>query len=246
MDPFGERQPEPTTIGMEKGRWESFTYDIRDRDVPRFFASEDHNKGTVRRFTPDTASWETPWEMLHGEGIVDYLIVYPNENRTGGTFNWTNDREAARNNARSYYPQSEGIDVYGDEMYLVCKRIQQIFTFNLDTMTYFNQTTVSGLFDGNPDQMQRIVGNSDDLLFFTEEGGKDAGIHARDGEGRFYTILESPEYSDETTGLAFSPNGEHMYVAYQNAGLLFDVWREDGLPFHARTLNVKYHKVDQL
>ena len=121
-----------------------------------------------------------------------------------------------------------------------------MFAFNLDDMTYYNQSTVTGLFDGGPDQMQRILnGNDRDLLYFTEEGGKDAGVHARDELGRFYTIFESPVYPDETTGLAFSPNGMHMYVAYQDSGILFDVWREDGLPFGARTLNVKYHQDNQ-
>jgi hypothetical protein len=195
----------------------------------------------VRRFTPNNVDWDEPWEMLHTEGPVDYLFVHPNESGTGGTFEWTNDKAAAQMNAKDFYPQTEGIDIYGAEMYVACKGIKQLFTFNLDTMTYENESTVSGLFDGQPDQMQRILGNGEDLLFFTEEGGVDAGIHARDGQDRFYTILESPIYPDETTGLAFSPDGMHMYLAYQVNGLLFDVWREDGLPFQARTLNVKYH-----
>jgi sugar lactone lactonase YvrE len=42
--------------------------------------------------------------------------------------------------------------------------------------------------------------------------------------------------------LSFSPDGQHLYVAYQHNGLLFDIWREDGLPFQAQALNVKYHK----
>ena len=220
--------------------WESFAYDVRDLQDPRFFATEDHNKGTVRRFRPDPSSvnWASPWDMLHADGVIDYLIVHPNN----GTFEWINEIERAKNNARSYYPNSEGIDIYGSQMYVVCKKIKQLFVFNLDDMTYYNQTTVTGLFDGGPDQMARILdGGGRDLLYFTEEGGKDAGIHARDGLDNFYTIFESPVYIDETTGLSFSPDALHMYVAYQQNGLLFDIWREDGLPFGARTLNVKYH-----
>ena len=248
VDPTGEREGEVMTLGSVGGRWESFAYDVRDRDRPKFFATEDHNKGTVRRFVPnEKVDWTEsadPWQILHDDGVVDYLLVTPNAERTGGTFEWTDDFEAAKNNARSYYPQSEGIDVYENLMFVVCKRVKQMFTFDLDTLTYTNQTTVSGLFDGGPDQMQRILQtpSSRELLYFTEEGGKDAGIHARDQDGRFFTILESPVYIDETTGLAFSPNGEHMYVAYQANGILFDVWRKDGLPFQARTLNVKYHQ----
>lgn len=35
----------------------------------------------------------------------------------------------------------------------------------------------------------------------------------------------------ETTGIAFSPKGMHMYFAYQGSGLLFEVKRVDGLSF---------------
>jgi len=148
--------------------------------------------------------------MLHEEGVVDYLFVLPNEELTGGAFEWVNDLEAAKNNARTYYPQSEGIDIQDGKMYVVCKKIQQLFVFDLDEMTFHNVSTVSGLFDGDPDQMQRILGEEGGLLYFTEEGGIDAGVHARDELGRFFTIFESPVLADETTGLSFSPDGKHM------------------------------------
>ena len=80
------------------------------------------------------------------------------------------------------------------------------------------------------------------ILFISQqEGGKDAGIHGRDSEGNFFSILESPVYNEETTGLAFSPNHKRMYVAYQANGILLEVWRKDGLPFSAKSLNIKYH-----
>lgn len=245
VDPFGEIAAEKATIGSQLGRWESFAYDVRDPQDPMFFATEDHNKGTTRRFRPESTKvdWDDPWAMLHVNGTIDYLVVFPDENMTGGTFEWTDDIELAKNNAREFYPQTEGIDVYEGQMYLVCKGIKQMFVFDLDEMTYYNETTVSGLFDGGPDQMKRILdGPNSDLLYFTEEGGVDAGIHARDELGRSYTVLESPVYPDETTGLSFSPDAIHMYIAYQETGLLFDIWREDALPFGGRTLNVKYHQ----
>lgn len=245
VDPFGEIPAQPATIGSQLGRWESFAYDVRDPQDPKFFATEDHNKGTVRRFRPEKSmiDWDNPWNMLHVNGTIDYLVVYPNENMAGGTIEWVDDIQLAKNNARSFYPQTEGIDVYDGTMYVACKGIRQLFMFDLDTLTYSNHSTVSGLFDGSPDQMKRILDdNPSDLLYFTEEGGVDAGIHARDEEGRYFTILESPAYIDETTGLAFSPDGKHLYVAYQKNGLVFDVWREDGLSFGSKTLNVKYHQ----
>lgn len=180
--------------------------------------------------------------MLHGPGATHYLELHPNSAMTGGEFSWGTDRSRARQNAKNYYPNTEGIDVYDNRLYFVCKKIKQLFELDLEGGTYTNKSTVSGLFDGGPDQLKRILADgADDLLFFTEEGGKDAGIHGRDETGLFFTVLESPDYIDETTGLAFSPDAKHMYVAYQKNGLLFDVTRKDGLPFHAKSLNVKYH-----
>jgi len=247
VDPFGVIPAQKATIGSELGRWESFAYDNRNSSNPRFFATEDHSRGTVRRFRPDPTliDWDNPWDMLHVSGIIDYLVVTPNAAVDGGTFEWTNDLENAKNNARSYYPDSEGIDIYNGLMYVVCKRIRQMFVFDLDKGTYYNHTTMSGLFDGGPDQMQRILDDEPgDLLFFTEEQGKSAGIHARDLQDRVYTIIEGPGLIQETTGLAFSPNGKRMYVAYQKNGLLFDIWREDGHSFGGLTLNVKYHRTE--
>ena len=148
-------------------------------------------------------------------------------------------------NANAFYPNAEGIDVYENELFFVSKELKTLFILDLDNGNYTSHTTRQGVFDGQPDQVNRIIGANDDLLYFTEDSGEYAGIHARDSLGRFFTILESYEYvEDETTGLAFSPDGRHMYVAYQVNGLLYDITREDGLPFYAKTLNIKYHATD--
>lgn len=122
-----------------------------------------------------------------------------------------------------------------------------MFILTLDAGTFTSHSTVRGLFDGQSDQIGYIVNdNSDDfILYFTEDGGTRAGIHGRNKAGQFFTILESDEYPDETTGLSFSPDSKHMYIAYQDNGFLFDIERTDGLPFDARTLNVKYHATDR-
>ena len=147
-------------------------------------------------------------------------------------------------------PHSEGIDVVEEYLYFVSKELRMLFILNLDDFTYTSQSTRSGLFWGQPDQVNQFFSASGnaaaDLMYFTEDGGKYAGIHARNHEGKYFTILESHVYADETTGLSFSPNGKHMYIAYQDNGLLFDITRRDGLPFFARTLNVKYHHVNSL
>ena len=184
IDPTGHQAPQLLTLGIDGGRWESFAYDVRNRTAPHFFVTEDVKKGTVRRYTPEIEEidWTddaTARNMLHGNGTTDYLLLIPPDNMTHtgidrGTFLWTDDIKAAKNNARSYYPETEGIDVDGSQMYLVCKNIRQMFVLNLDEGTYYNQTTESGLFDGKPDQLQRILDDPNDILYFTEEGGKDA------------------------------------------------------------------------
>ena len=160
---------------------------------------------------------------------------------TNGTFTWTTDLNAARQNAFALYPNTEGIDAREGKLLFVSKVRKAIFTLDLQLGTWFVSSTVSGLFDGQPDQIQRLLGDSRDLLYFTEEGGRDAGIHARDKDSRFYTIMESPLYPGETTGLALSPDGKFMYVAYQSVGLLFTLFRKDGQSFEAEHLDVKYH-----
>mmetsp|Transcript_15374 Transcript_15374/g.31067 ORF Transcript_15374/g.31067 Transcript_15374/m.31067 type:complete len:113 (-) Transcript_15374:561-899(-) len=101
--------------------------------------------------------------------------------------------------------------------------------------------TSGGAFDGGPDTVARMLNDPNDIQYMTEDGGVDAGVHGRDSDGNFYVVLESPLYYEETTGLAFSPDGRHMFVSYQKNGILLDVWREDGLPFSGRTVDIKYH-----
>jgi len=80
------------------------------------------------------------------------------------------------------------------------------------------------------------------ILYFCEEGRSKNGIHGRDPNGSYFTILEG-DYDSETTGLAFSPDNRHMYVSFQhNPGLIFDVTRDDGLAFDGKILDIKYHE----
>ena len=226
----------------------SFSYDIRNKDYPRFFVTEDKFNGALRRFTPDPSEidWDNPSKMLYGKGTMEYLVLLPdkslNATKGQGTFTWTKHLKLGRESAMELFPNVEGIDVANGELFFVSKRFQELTVLDLDTNQYRTTSTVRGLFDGKPDQIQRIT-DGDGLLFSTEEGGVDAGVHARDSEGRFYTILESPVWKAETTGLAFSPDNVHMYVAYQANGLLFDVTRTDGLPFDGRSINAKFHKM---
>jgi len=242
VDPTGQRAPQVLTLGKDGGRFESFAYDIRNRMSPHFFVTEDHEEGCLRRFTPSNPDWEEdPWSMLHGDGKVEYLFLYPNDSGEFGNYEWIDDLSRARSNAQKYYRFTEGIDVNDSELFFVCKESKHMFILDLDGGTYTRKSTVQGLFDGAPDQIERVLEGSSEFLYFTEEGGKDAGVHARSADGHFFTIFESPVYEDETTGLSWSPDGRIMYVAYQFTGYLFSVWRRDGEPFHQAQLDVKFH-----
>mmetsp|Transcript_6853 Transcript_6853/g.14963 ORF Transcript_6853/g.14963 Transcript_6853/m.14963 type:complete len:854 (+) Transcript_6853:200-2761(+) len=249
IDPRSNKKPRKTVLGRSGGIFESFSYDVRDKEKPAFFVTEDFEYGALRRFIPNNPDWENPRNMLHGEGTFDYLVLHPDKKNgtvAGGTFEWVAQPKLAKQSAFAHYRNSEGIDAYDGELYFVSKRFRMLYILDLDHGTYTQQHTENGRFDGDPDQMQRLIGdNGKDehgIVYFTESGGDDAGIHGRDGQGRYFTILESPVYKEETTGLAFSPDHRHMYLAYQMNGILFDVWRKDGLPFTGKTFNLQYHK----
>lgn len=189
--------------------------------------------------------------MLLRDGVLDYLVVEPDEADISiGTYYWTSDKDAAQQSTRQYFPNVEGIDARGDELFFVSKLYKTMFVLNLDEGTYANYTTTMGLFSGQPDQISRLVDHEDptvedaEILYFTEDGGQYAGLHARNAQSQFFTILESHVYADETTGLAFSPDFMHLYLAYQDNGILFAFQRSDGLPFNANTLDVKFHNTD--
>ena len=283
VDPYRKHEPKRTVLGgfaadgsRTGGRFESFTYDVRDEEEPRFYYTEDHPEGALRRFAPRNFTWDEPHSILHGEGSIQYLVLTSTSaNNATGTYRWTSDKVEGMATAAEFFPGSEGIDVYEGLLFFVTKKRNMMYTLDLDSDTWERRSTKHGAFDGSPDQLSRMVGE-EEILYYTEvstvprkwqrnealylfyffahsircvlcmssskqEGGKNAGIHARDAQGRFFTILESPVYEDESTGLAFSPDGLHLYVAYQRNGVLLDVWRKDKQPFTTKTLNIKYH-----
>ena len=136
-----------------------------------------------------------------------------------GTYTWTTSFNAGKRNAELYFRNTEGISVIDNILYFVSKKQHELFELNLDNFTWKKSSTKSGLFGGSPDQLVGIIGDKE-LVYFTEEGFGDesqgdsaAGVHARDNRGRYFTILESHVYHEESTGLAFSPDHRHLYVA---------------------------------
>lgn len=152
------------------GRFESFTYDVRDKEDPRFYYTEDRPDGPLRRFRPTSPDWSKPHKMLHGAGEIEYLVLdaTASDNSTG-TYNWTKNKTMAQATAANFFPGSEGIDA--DEgsgsLYFVSKKAKLIYVLDLDGNTWERRSTVSGVFDGSPDQLTRLVGEQE-ILYYTE------------------------------------------------------------------------------
>lgn len=243
VHPNGEKEPEKTKIVEPAGgNFESMAVDNRDPTLPIFFVTEDHVRGALRRFIP-CDDMPPSWNMLHHEGIIEYLEFLP-----GNRFHWTTSLSKGRESAYMYFQNVEGISHDDGILSFVSKKQKEIFYLDLDAGTYTKSTTVhkglpgGGDFGAGPDQLLLFA----DVLYFTEDGGKSPGIYAHDGS-RFYTLVEgfSEEFfTDETTGFAFSPDGTKLYFCIQEIGYLFQLERKDGLPFDysRRLLGLRFRR----
>lgn len=185
----------------ELGRYESFAF---DDSTTIFYVSRDTGDGVVYR-----------WCTL-ANGAVDYLLTSGDET---GTFNWTTDLTAAQDNARAFYPNSEGIDANNGMLFFVSKKLQRLVTLNLAARTYSYSSTISGAFADEPDQVGRLIkSGNESFLYLCEDGGNSSGVFGRAADGRYFTVMEgrTDGRNDESTGLGWSPDALHMYVTYQS------------------------------
>ena len=166
-----------------------------------------------------------------------------------GTYSWATSRTPVTGDQD--YPNAEGIDIKGDDMYFVTKNQRRLYIVDLAGTTWTSTATIqsSGGSEFSPDQVARITGSNspDDILYFAEDGSGTQDIHARgidasDGEYKFFTIIQG--YVDtETTGLTFSPDNKYMYFAHQSESEIWQIWREDGCSFgNGNYLDVNYHE----
>jgi hypothetical protein len=201
----------PTVLGGTGGNYESFAYDARDRLNPTFYVTHDAYSGALVRFTPDPAVVEEAErsgdysKVLTTMGTLEWLMLNPvtgSINDKSGTFSWTSNRDEGDSNAYEFYQYSEGIDIRSGFVYITTKWTKSLYILDLDSLTYERSSTKSGAFDGQPDQVKRIISEdpASDMLYFCEEASSTNGIHARDSEGMFYTIIDSDTLSSETSG----------------------------------------------
>ena len=186
VDPHvGTSSQRQTVIGGIGGKYESFAYDARDRMKPTFYVTHDSSSGGLVRFTPDptvVAEAENTGDysgMLTTTGTLHWLVLSPSDGprSASGTFQWTPIRSEADDNAYEYYRSSEGIDIRSGMLYFTTKYWKDLFILDLDTMAYTRSSTTTGAFDGQPDQIKRILAEDDsrDMLYFCEEAASDNG-----------------------------------------------------------------------
>lgn len=156
------------------------------------------------RFTPNAMTVAAARQsgdyskVLTTKGKLQWLVLSPAD----GTFFWSNNRLLADNNAKQYYQNSEGIDIRDGLLYFTAKLDKYLFILDLDNQTYEQSSTISGAFDGQPDQVARIITQDpvNDMLYFCEDSGNGNGVHARDTDGNYYTIVTADSLDSETTG----------------------------------------------
>jgi len=189
---------------------------------------------------------EPGWDMLHRPGTLDYLVI------TGrNTFTWSRSLDDGRRTAHDWFPYSEGVQHVDGKLFLVSKKIKRLLVFDLDRMTFtYEQTDSGGLKNGgafynDPDQVVSLSGK---YVYFTEDGGSTPGVYSRElSTGDYYTIFEADDYNrfdgDETSGIAFSPDGKRLYCCLQRAGVFFQVTRKDGQPFEGTSMSLRFHQM---
>ena len=202
--------------------------------------------GALRKYTPPRMPNEAAadWTSLHTPGGTTEFLIFIDDK----SFTWTScDEKAARLSQAANFPYPEGIDIKDGIMYFVSKKTYKMYTLDLDGGTYTTMWTNNtlagdGEFSNSPDQIVR--NNGGDFLYFTEDGGSTPGVYALDPSGDMHAIFEAydPIYKgDETTGLAFSPDGNTMYASFQDCGCevtyakdcgcLIRFIRDDGMSF---------------
>jgi hypothetical protein len=231
IDPYAERA-EKTVLGDDNGggEYESVACDNRNPANPVFFTTEDLSDGALRRFVAQGAGWD----VLHSDGDHSFL-----EFTGDGTFRWTTDEDAARSSASKWYPNTEGIQFHEGKLYFMAKERMEMFILDVDNFTWEKEESGKkfygeGSFEEQPDQ--NMFGPTRKFMYFTEDGGKSPGVYARYGrDGTYFTLFQGipgGEYADdETIGIALSPDHRRLYAGIQDAGIIFEITRSDGLPF---------------
>ena len=248
--PDGSKTAVITQLGKPGNPGGSFESVAQD-DSYCFYVTNDSGDGELRRYCPAQATIDAA--VASGDftnlltstgGTMHYLLL--SADKTTGSISWTTSiaegKQSAIDNSFTY---AEGIDFRDGKIYFVSKVTKLLFILDLANGTFERYCTQSG-FNNQPDQIGFVPGDDvNGVMYFCEEGGGSSanpnGVYGRDSTTRFFTVLDGPNYNSETSGLAFNPSGEKMYVSYQATGQVFEVWRTDGCAFNAETMDIIYN-----
>jgi len=262
-DPHGNRAGRRTALGgnyMGETNLQSFAYYDPGPSsiIPTFYITNGgrisdpkvdmKDAGELRRFTPDNDAMSyrhrrkdlRKWGVLES-GTIEYLVL----SNVDETFWWTSDLMKGRESAAIHFPHPGSVEVRGGYLYFISYSNKMLFVLDLKRNTYESSKTNAGVFEGQPSQIKRLLQSYDEngLLYFCEDGVADVGLHGRNGNGDFFTILDAPHWrGSEASSLALSPNKKHMYIAFSDAGILYEVTRDDGFPFEGGVVEIKYHR----
>jgi len=234
IDPNPESEyhdnPQATKLGGDKGgQYESVAVDNSNPEKPVFFVTEDFEFGAMRRFLANGSGWEA----LHSDGDTTFLRMFDD-----GTYEWTKNETAARESGNKHYMNSEGISYHEGKIYFMAKKKQKMIVLDLENLTYEEEFSGmkfygEGSFDDQPDQI--LHGARRKYIYFCEDGGPNPGVYARhDNDGTYFTLfqgIKGVHPNDETIGIALSPDSRRLIAGIQDAGLIMEFTRDDGLPF---------------
>ena len=165
----------------------------------------------LRRFEADHGNG---WDALHEGGKHTYLEILDES-----TYVWTTNLTEAKQSARTYYKNAEGIVYHDGLLYFATKEAQSLFIVNLQDGTYTKESTGlqfagQGSFNAQPDQV--ILSNYKRWIYFSEDGGENPGVYIREKDGTYRTIFEAVNGTvyegDETVGVALSPDRRKLYA----------------------------------
>lgn len=229
VDPTGEKEPAQTALGIIPDLAE-FAF-CESSDVPQFFLTQNDDSGVLTRFVPDEnamecynqAKQEDRWCTL-ASGQHDFLVLHSDR-----TFSWSTEYDAAQASAFEHFRDAKSITVNDGKLYIVSKALNQVVCLNLDVLSYTITSRAA--------ELEPLVGNS---TFFFPEGPNVFGRDEMDKEKYFILFFTDALPSVETIGVVESPDQKHLYVSYQETGLIYDVQRIDSEPFQGPFVDINY------
>mmetsp|Transcript_19936 Transcript_19936/g.22260 ORF Transcript_19936/g.22260 Transcript_19936/m.22260 type:complete len:583 (-) Transcript_19936:137-1885(-) len=202
---------------------------IDDDHYPWFFISRNDVDGVVTRFIPNDEGqrcydsddkWCTLQYLNH-----DYLVLNPANGTfqsNNGTFEWSLNLTAASSSAYQDFQHVDHLSVDDGMLYMISKPLGRVISLNLETGTYQIQTKIKDFLA----EQDHFLHSPNEVLLFPDDQG---GISGRFDHEEYFVLLypETLPSTSNVTGV-LSPDGKHLYVAYQETGQIYDVERVDG------------------